>query len=60
MSRTDLILSILVLSRSESGAINSSEIAPVESITKAAKIFSSISTKCCTLSNDIEILYPQI
>ena len=41
MPRTDLIFSILDLSRSVSGAINSSEIIPAESITKAAKICSS-------------------
>lgn len=40
--RTDLIFSILDLSRSVSGAINSSEIFPAGSMTKAAKFHQCI------------------
>ena len=46
MSSAELNLSILDLSKSESGAINSSDILPLGSITNAAKMFLSISTRC--------------
>jgi hypothetical protein len=56
ISRTEAISSILDLFRSESGAINMCDIPPIGSITKAAKIFASTSTKFCTLSYDIDIV----